>query len=211
MTWGAFSASALAASPEEVEAAELRVTVEPIDDDFAAKMRGVSWHEGCPVPMADLRRVHVPYVDFEGQTQRGTLVVAAVKAKVVGEVFLEAYRAGFKIQRMEPVHQYGGNDDRSMAANNTSAFNCRPVTGGNGWSAHALGLAIDVNRKQNPYVRGQRVLPDSGRGFLDRSIERPGMLTSESSLTLAFQRHGWTWGGAWRSLKDYQHFSANGR
>ena len=63
---------ASAASPEEVEAAALRVTVESIDDEFAAKMRGVSWHEGCPVPMADLRRVHVPYLDFEGRTQRGT-------------------------------------------------------------------------------------------------------------------------------------------
>lgn len=211
MTWGAFWVPPSAASPEAVAGPDLAVGVEPIDEQFAAKMRGVSWHEGCPVPMEDLRKVSVPYVDFQGQPQRGTLVVAATQAQAVGEAFLEAYRAGFQIERMDPVHHYEGDDARSMAANNTSAFNCRPVTGGQGWSAHALGLAIDVNPVQNPYVRDSRVLPEAGRAFLQRAEVRPGMLTAETSLTQAFKRQGWTWGGAWRSLKDYQHFSANGR
>ena len=146
----------------------------------------------------DLRKVIVPYVDFQGQPQSGTLVVAATQAHAVGEAFLEAYRSGFQIERMEPVHRYDGDDARSMAANNTSAFNCRPVTGGGGWSAHALGLAVDVNPVQNPYVRGARVLPEAGRAYLQRTEVRPGMLTPETTLTQAFHRRGWTWGGDWR-------------
>jgi hypothetical protein len=55
---------------------------------------------------------------------------------------------------MQLVDVYSGDDDRSMAANNTSAFNCRKVAGTSKWSEHAYGRAIDVNPVQNPTSPG---------------------------------------------------------
>ena len=60
---------------------------------------------------------------------------------------------GWPIARMRLVDDYDGDDDRSMAANNASGFNCRRVAGQRNWSDHAFGAAIDLNPLQNPYVR----------------------------------------------------------
>ena len=110
---------------------------------------------------------------------------------------------------MEPVSLYGGSDDESMAANNTSAFNCRAVTGGSSWSQHSYGNAIDINPVQNPYVSGSLVLPPEGEAYTDRDPSVPGLIFEPGPLTGAFLRKGWGWGGNWISLKDYQHFSEN--
>ena len=106
---------------------------------------------------------------------------------------------------------YGANDDRSMAADNTSAFNCRVVPGTRRLSMHAYGRAIDVNPVENPYVHGGLVEPPAGRAYLDRSRRRPGMAMQTGVLVRAFASVGWHWGGLWRSSKDYQHFSTTGR
>jgi hypothetical protein len=126
-------------------------------------------------------------------------------------VFRALYEARFPVQRLRTVEQYGSDDDASMAANNTSAFNCRPVAGGTGWSEHAYGAALDVNPVQNPYVRGSTVEPEAGRAYLDRSHVRPGMVVAGDLVVRAFAAVGWEWGGDFRTLKDYQHFSASGR
>jgi hypothetical protein len=112
---------------------------------------------------------------------------------------------------MELVEHYGSNDKRSMAADNTSAFNCRRVEGSTSWSEHAYGLAIDINPLENPYLRVGQVLPPAGKAFLDRGRWRRGMIHAGDGVVRAFAAVGWSWGGAWRSLKDYQHFSVNGR
>ena len=98
-----------------------------------------------------------------------------------------------------------------MAANNTSAFNCRPTTGGSSWSEHSFGTAIDVNPLVNPYVRGAIVLPPEGAAYSDRSLDVSGMIHSGDKVVEAFAAHGWVWGGTWSSPKDYQHFSTSGR
>ena len=95
--------------------------------------------------------------------------------------------------------------------NNTGAFNCRPTTGGTAYSQHAYGLAIDVNPFQNPYSKGDLVLPELSSAYLDRTWVRPGMITPHGPVVKAFDSIGWTWGGTWNSLKDRQHFSRNGR
>ena len=99
-----------------------------------------------------------------------------------------------------------------MAADNTSAFNCRyaVASGPRRWSVHAYGQAIDVNPVENPYVFGRRVLPPAGRWYLDRAASRPGMAVAGGALVQAFAAVGWGWGGRW-SPPDYQHFSATGR
>ena len=134
----------------------------------------------------------------------------AVAADVV-EVFRQLHAARFPLTRVVTAEQYGADDDRLMAANATSAYNCRAVTGGTGYSEHAYGRAIDVNPIQNPYVRGTTVEPPAGRAYLDRRAVRPGMIVAGDAVVRAFASVGWGWGGDFRTLKDYQHFSLSGR
>ena len=99
-----------------------------------------------------------------------------------------------------------------MAADNTSAFNCRKAVaaGTPSWSEHAYGEAIDVNPVENPYVFGGKVLPPAGSAHLDRSTEKPGYAVAGGVLVKAFAAAGWKWGGARKSNPDYQHFSTSG-
>jgi D-alanyl-D-alanine carboxypeptidase len=167
-----------------------------------------SYREGCPVGPAQLRTVHVSYWDFAGKPQQGAVVVARGQAQAIVGVFRKLWEARFPIRRLRPVSEYSGSDDASMAADNTSAFNCRFVGGTTRWSMHAYGEAIDVNPVENPYVRGSTVSPRAGRAYLDRSPYRKGMATSNNVLVRAFAAAGWKWGA---SFGDYQHFSTTGR
>ena len=177
-------------------------------------MTGVSWRPGCPVPLDDLRAVVVRFWGFDGRAHDGgRLIVHADVAAGVRDAFRRLYEARFPIRRIEPVDAYGASDDRSMAANNTSAFNCRFATGSDRrWSEHAFGRAIDLNPVQNPWVPpGGPILPPAGAEYADRSDVRPGMVVEGDAVTAAFDAIGWGWGGRWSSVKDYQHFSASGR
>ena len=173
---------------------------------------GKSWHPGCPVAPAQLRKLRVPYWGFDGRHHTGMLVVNIHVVDQVSAVFDRLDRAHFPIRRMAPIAAYGGSDDRSMAADNTSAFNCRyaVASGPKQWSVHAYGEAIDVNPIENPYFEGGRVLPPAGRRYADRSIARPGMAIRGGTLVVAFAAAGWQWGGRWAASPDYQHFSATG-
>ena len=126
-------------------------------------------------------------------------------------VFEALFDAGFRFTRIAPAHLYDGDDNKIMANDITSAFNCRKKTGGSSYSEHSFGHAIDVNPLRNPYVKGTRVLPPEGRPYADRSLGAPGMIAGDGPVVAAFAEIGWRWGGNWRSLKDYQHFSATGR
>jgi hypothetical protein len=94
--------------------------------------------------------------------------------------------------------------------NTTAAFVCRPIRGRTTWSAHAYGLAIDVNPFQNPYTSGRRVLPELATAYLDRGRHLPGMITPAGPVVTAFRSVGWTWGGGWSSPTDLMHFSSTG-
>ncbi|MDF1565261.1 MAG: M15 family metallopeptidase [Deltaproteobacteria bacterium] len=174
-------------------------------------MRGVSWHEGCPLPLEQLARLELSHHGFDGEPHTGVLVVDAAEAQRVEGIFRALFEARFPIRRMEPIEAFGGDDDASMAADNTSAFNCRPVAGKKTFSQHAWGRAIDLNPRENPYVRGEDVQPPRGRAFLDRAADLPGLLREGGPAVRAFESAGWKWGGRWRRSKDYQHFSVNGR
>jgi hypothetical protein len=173
---------------------------------------GASWHAGCPVGPAELRTLRVSFVGFDGRAHQGAIVVHRDVAGAVTTVFRRLYDARFPLRRMEPVAKYGGSDRRSMAADNTSAFNCRVASapGPRRWSAHAFGKAIDVNTIENPYVQGSYVSPAAGRAYLDRSRYRPGMAVAGGVLVRAFASVGWLWGGRWTATPDYQHFSSTG-
>ncbi len=124
-----------------------------------------------------LRLLRVSHWGFDDQPHTGSIVVAASVAEAVLDVFRTLFDQRFPIRRMEPIDVYDGDDDTSLAADNTSGFNCRQaITDGPAhWSNHAFGLAIDVNPVENPYLLGDRVLPPAGAEYLDRSVYRPGM------------------------------------
>jgi hypothetical protein len=171
-----------------------------------------SWHSGCPVAPSALRRVRLSYWGFDGLPRTGALVVNESAVSDVVVVFKRLYGARFPLRRMRPIDAYGGNDERSLAADNTSGFNCRYVVGPGPrrWSQHAYGLAIDVNPVENPYLEDGRVHPRAGRAYLNRSRFRPGMAVRGRVLVRAFAAVGWQWGGRWAGTPDYQHFSSTG-
>lgn len=187
-----------------------RATVHPLDAATLARMP-YSHRAGCPVAAADLRLMRLTHIGFDGRAHAGELVVHAGATAATTRVFSAMYAARFPVERMRLVDAYGGSDAASMAANNTSAYNCRAATGSNGWSEHAYGTAIDINPVQNPYVKGATVLPDAGSAYVDRAAARPGMIRSGDVVVTAFSAEGWTWGGSYSTLKDYQHFSRSGR
>jgi hypothetical protein len=173
---------------------------------------GASWRPGCPVDPAALRLVSVSHWGYDGQATRGELVVHADSADAMVRVFRRLYDLRFPVERMVTVEAFGADDDASMAANNTSAFNCRRVAGSSSWSEHAYGRAVDVNPMQNPYLASSgAVAPEGARPWLDRRFPNPGMVRAGDEVVAAFAAVGWSWGGDWRGSKDYQHFSATGR
>jgi hypothetical protein len=189
-----------------------RGTVERLPPAVAQKMTGVSWRPGCPVPLDRLRLLRISYWGFDNAAHTGLLVVRNDVAVAVIDIFRRMYNGRFPIHRMQLVDDFGGSDARSMAANNTSAFNCRAIDGRPGvWSQHSFGVAIDVNPVQNPWVRGTTVDPPAGKAYLNRRQVRPGMIVPGDAVVSAFAAHGWGWGGNFANAKDYQHFSATGR
>lgn len=187
-------------------------TISPLDAMTRTQMTGASWHAGCPVALGDLRLLRVNFWGFDGLVHRGRLVVHEDQAIRVRRVLELLFDARFPIRRMRLVDAYGADDDRSMAADNTSAFNCRFVAGTHRWSMHAYGRAIDLNPVENPYVSGNHVSPAKGLKYADRSKHLRGMIHREDVVVRAFASVGWGWGGSWAgSTKDYQHFSSNGR
>jgi len=184
-----------------------RASIRTVDNAVARTMIGVSWRPGCPVPIADLRRVRLTHWGFDGERHQGELIVHKDVARSVVAVFHTIYSVRFPVRRMQRVDRYRADDNASMAADNTSAFNCRPKTGSaNGFSVHSYGKAIDLNTVENPYVKGTAVLPSAGRAFTNRAQARPGLIRRGDRVWKAFTKRGFEWGGDWKSLKDYQHF-----
>ena len=184
----------------------------PIDSATRQRMTGVSWHRGCPVGFNQLRLLTVSHWGFDGRVHRGRLVVNRDAATAMLRVMRDLFRAGYPIRQMRLVDAYGGDDHRSMAADNTSAFNCRFVAGSGGvWSEHAFGRAIDVNPIENPYVTASGyVSPPAGAPYAHRRRRALGLIHRGGRVVAAFAAAGWEWGGNWDWPKDYQHFSVTG-
>jgi hypothetical protein len=209
-----FAALALGAvlfvpAAESQAQAPFRSSVSPLSAAFRAQM--TSWHKGCPVSASDLRLVRVSFWGFDGRAHQGRLILHRSYTSPVIKALRTLYSERFPVRRMRPVEAYGSSDDRSMAADNTSAFNCRGVTGSSAWSEHAYGRAIDINPLENPEIRRGVVSPPGGRKYTNRSKQSKGMIHAGDATVRAFEAVGWHWGGYWHSLKDYQHFSWNGQ
>jgi hypothetical protein len=180
--------------------------------NVSAAQLGRTWHQGCPVGPSQLRMLHLRYVGFDGKSRVGTMVVNATAVASTVRVFATLYAKRFPLHSMVPESNFQGRDPASMAADNTSGFNCRyAVTSGpKQWSVHAYGEAIDVNPLQNPYVFNGVAQPVAGKAYVNRRDVRPGMAEPGGALNDAFASVRWFWGGRWSASPDYQHFSSTG-
>lgn len=152
--------------------------------------------------IASQRLLDVIYFDFQGIEKIGQIVVNEALTEEILAIFAVIRQCRFPLQSVIPVHHFSWSDDRSMEANNSSAFNYRFAVGKSKLSQHSYGTAVDLNPAQNPYIRGELILPP-GAAY---NPAIPGTLTEESPVVQAFLERGWTWGGQWSSLKDWHHF-----
>ncbi len=183
---------------------------EEITQEIKDRIMGKSYGEDCDIPFEDLRYVRVLYYGFDDKTHEGELIVNKAIAEDIVEIFEELYEIKYPIEQMVLVDEYDADDNASMEANNTSAFNFRKVDGTSRLSQHSYGLAIDINPFYNPYVReidGKTViLPIGAEEYADRSLDCKYYIRKDDAVYQAFASRGFTWGGDWSTLKDYQHF-----
>ena len=172
------------------------------------RMIGNSYpEEGAEIELSELRYLKLLYYDYNGRVRHGEMVCNKAIADDLVAIFKELYKAKYPLASVRLIDDFGGDDERSMAANNSSCFNYRQATNSSTkLSAHARGMAVDINPLQNPYVKGEEVLPESAQEYADRSVDFPHKITDEDLCCKLFRAHGFQWGGAWNSVKDYQHF-----
>ena len=161
--------------------------------------------EGISIPQSiinNLVLVDVFYYSFDGNLHKGQLLInRAVKNDII-EIFEFIKESRFPIDKVIPIAKYDWSDEASLSDNNTTSFNYRFVSGTRIVSNHAYGYAIDINPVQNPYIKRNKILP-LGAVY---DPDAPGTITRDSQLVQEFKKRGWSWGGDWRSVKDYQHF-----
>lgn len=200
--------------------ADARITLEnsfyyePLSDALLNYITGVSYPadlENPAITPEELSYVHVLYYDFEGNPAEGELICNQAIAQDLVEIFCELYKNEYQIEKIRLIDEYCGDDNLSMADNNTSCFNYRVVEGSSTLSKHAYGLAIDINPLYNPYITYNKdqtinVSPAAGEAYADRSSSFPYKIDQNDLCYRLFKEHGFTWGGDWNSCKDYQHF-----
>jgi peptidoglycan LD-endopeptidase CwlK len=182
----------------------------PIVDSRMSKQEAFDGLDpNCPKEIRKRQKiVKLKYYSFDGKIHRGQLVIDRELVKDIKKVFKLALAEKFPIFSVIPISHPNfrkngrWDDDLSMIANNTSAFNYREKTGGGGLSNHAYGRAIDINTVQNPYVKGKLLLPPNG----SYDPGAPGTFDANHPIVKKFIELGWDWGGNWTTLKDYQHF-----
>ncbi len=173
-----------------------------------------TYKPSCPINLDRLKLINFSHYDFAGKIHNnGEIVVMDAAAEYVVNIFRELYCKKFPINKAKRIEYYNGNDELSLAANNTSCYNCRRITGNaNLLSIHAYGLAIDINPVQNPYIelnskskQGEiKILPHKGKEYLNRTNLRPGMV--EEIVDILKKNGFYIWGGTWNEPVDWQHF-----
>jgi hypothetical protein len=186
---------------------QYRSTVAEVPADVLARS---TWTRSCPVTAGDLRYLTMSFWGFDNRPHTGEMIVNTRFAAAVTRVFQHVYEARFPLEEMRVVSPAELTAPPTGDGNNTTAFVCRSAIGQTRWSAHAYGLAVDVNPFCNPYLRGDLVLPELASSYLDRGFVRPGMVEPGDVVVRSFAAIGWSWGAEWKSPKDIQHFSATG-
>jgi hypothetical protein len=161
-----------------------------------------TYRKGCSVGPGKLSTITMTYRGYDGLLHTGVLIVHKDVAKKVRDAFKEAFEGGFRVYRMDNPDLWKGNDIKIMKANNTSAYNCRKVTGNpSKVSPHSFGRSIDVNPAQNPYLVGGTWYPSATYGK-DRPEGVTGMLYKDGPMVKALEKRGFRWYSGW----DWHHF-----
>lgn len=183
---------------------------EELTDEVFARMDGVSYPQNAQIGREELCYLRVLHTGFDEKTYIGELVVNQKIADDVLDIMKELYEKRYPIEKMLLIDEYGADDEASMSDNNTSAFNYRTIAGTNRLSKHGQGLAVDINPRYNPCVRTKNgittVEPQNGSAYVDRNADFSYKITEGDLCLQLFLEHGFTWGGSWNSVKDYQHF-----
>lgn len=184
---------------------------EEISDGVFRRMWKKSYKVSCTVPRSSLRYVKVLHYDINGDIFIGELVCDKDISGDLVSIFRQLFNAKYPVGRMVLVDDYGADDEASMAANNTSCFNYRCVSGTKRLSKHSRGRAIDINTLYNPYVKRRsdgtlQVRPSAGKPYADRSKNFVYKISRNDLCYRLFKQHGFMWGGDWKHTKDYQHF-----
>ncbi|MBQ8713244.1 MAG: M15 family metallopeptidase [Prevotella sp.] len=186
-------------------------SVDTISDAVFQRMWGKSYKKNCTVARSELRYLRLSHYDGQGREHIGEMVCNKKIANDIKDIFQELYKHRYPIGRMQLIDDYDADDERSMQDNNTSCFNYRAVAGTNKLSKHSQGLAIDINPLYNPCVRRRKdgsvlIQPSTAHRYANRSKKLPCTIDKEDLCYQLFIKHGFTWGGSWRTVKDYQHF-----
>ena len=205
--WGTFiDISAQSLSVED----SLKFCQEEISDAVFCRMMGKSYKEECTTPREELRYLRVLHYNKVGEELQGELVCHKDIADDLLAIFRELYQAKYPIERMVLIDEYDADDEASMRANNTSAFNFRKASGMRTLSKHSTGMAIDINPLYTPLVKHRegrtRVYPSNATPYIDRSQDFPYKIVKGDLCYRLFKKYGFSWGGDWKSSKDYQHF-----
>ncbi|MGL5652818.1 MAG: M15 family metallopeptidase [Paraclostridium sp.] len=180
--------------------------VQNIPDNIYEKMIGKSIPDKDSVDKNSLDYLKITYYGFDNKPHIGDMVVSKEVSKEVIDIFKELYENKYPIEKVSLIDNYGADDELSMSDNNTSSFCYRVVDGSKVLSNHSKGLAIDINPLINPMVKNGVVSPKKGQDYIERNENIKGMIKKGDACYNAFTKRGWTWGGEWSNLKDYQHF-----
>jgi len=183
----------------------MSTTIQSQQITIDSKMTLVEALAGTPAPKTvanKMKLVDVTYCGYDGKLHGGQILINKNVAEEIKEIFAELLKMKFPIEKVIPITAYSWDDEASMSDNNTSSFNYRKVTGKNTLSKHALGYAIDINPRDNYYLKDGHISPANGR----YNKKNKGTILKNSAVVKLFAKHGWNWGGDWKTLKDYQHF-----
>lgn len=183
-----------------------------IDNKIFNRIRNKSFKSNCTTPRQDLRYLKIAHINIYGKVQMGELICHKSIANDLIEIFKQLYLEKYPIERMVLIDEYDADDEASMSANNTSCFNFRKINGSAKLSKHSLGMAVDINPRNNPCVHSKTGLvePVNGKDYAhNRDKHKTGVIKLIDHQDLCyklFKAHGFTWGGDWKTVKDYQHF-----
>ncbi len=181
-----------------------------IDNATFKRIENRSYKKGCPTTVSNLRYLRLLHVSNDGKIKLGEMICNKAIARDLIEIFRELYEARYPIERITLIDEFDADDEKSMSANNTSCFNFRTIGNSAKLSCHSTGRAVDVNPLYNPYVKRRggkvRIQPANAEKYANRTDTFPYKITRNDLCVILFKKHGFKWGGDWRTAKDYQHF-----
>ncbi|NLO10557.1 MAG: M15 family metallopeptidase [Clostridiales bacterium] len=199
----------------EVDSLESPFHIEELSQEIIDRISGKSYKDDTDIPYSDLRYIRLLHIGFDGLAHEGEMIVNKAIADDVVDFFKELYKIEYPIEKILLIDDYDADDLKSMADNNSSAFNYRLVEGTTRRSIHSDGLAIDINPLYNPYVRTRdgklEILPENASDYVDRDKDNNYYIRKNDPIYKAFVSRGFTWGGEWKNSKDYQHFEKKER